>query len=552
MNGVIYCRVSSKEQIQGTSLRSQELACREYAQSHKIKVLKTFIDEGESAKFADRTQLVELLDFCRGQKGKVGVLLVWKLDRFARNVTDHFNVKATLMKYGVRIMSVTEPIDSNPEGKLMETILAGFAQFDNDIRAVRTVQGMRRKLQEGIFPWRPPLGYAPPSRNSEKKTEPDRPVQPVFGLLQKAWQELATGAYTKAEIGRLLASWGVVSDKGRPLAPETLDHIFRNPYYAGILVDPWSADEYEGKHVAMVSRVKFGRVQQILERRNRSVPHRKVRPEFPLRGTVRCPSCQHYLTGSFSRGRSKHYPYYRCANKACQKRDKSYATSVVLAEYLTFLADAAPDPSYVSKLGNYVLQTADDLERTHKAKRDRLRGGLRKLDSELQELIHLRTKHVITDEELLIQKRLLAKRRQRLEATEWSDEAISVKVVEAGIQEITGPVSQLPETWQKLSDESRVRFHRVLLPAGFVHGKIGTSDRALFLTAADTLAAQNSYLVPLVGNFWNRIVREILEFAAILKSSKKLASQNRGKNSRFQTSPKNNPHGKESNRSDDL
>jgi site-specific DNA recombinase len=135
VNGVIYCRVSSKEQIEGTSLESQEIACKEYARTQNIRVLKTFIERGESAKAADRTQLIELIDFCRTSKDKVHTLLVWKLDRFARNVSDHFNIKATLLKYGVRVVSVTEPIDTNPEGKLMETILAGFAQFDNDIRA---------------------------------------------------------------------------------------------------------------------------------------------------------------------------------------------------------------------------------------------------------------------------------------------------------------------------------------------------------------------------------------------------------------------------------
>src|SRR5881409_2076397 len=214
MNGVIYCRVSSKEQIEGTSLESQELACREYARLHNIKALKIFIERGESAKFADRTQLIELIDFCRQRKGAVEVLLVWKVDRFARNVGDHFSVKATLMKYGVRIVSVTEPIDANPEGKLMETILAGFAQFDNDIRATRTVQGMKRKLQEGIFPWQPPLGYRSVTKKGDKKTDPDQPDQPLFGLLQKAWQEFSTGSYTKAEILRLMTSWGVMTSKG--------------------------------------------------------------------------------------------------------------------------------------------------------------------------------------------------------------------------------------------------------------------------------------------------------------------------------------------------
>src|SRR2546428_7784787 len=108
MNGVSYCRVSSKEQSEGTSLESQEVACREYARSHNIKVLKIFIERGESAKFADRTQLIELIDFCRQNKGAVQVLLVWKVDRFSRNVVDHFNIKASVMNYGVRVVFVTD------------------------------------------------------------------------------------------------------------------------------------------------------------------------------------------------------------------------------------------------------------------------------------------------------------------------------------------------------------------------------------------------------------------------------------------------------------
>src|SRR5713101_4669243 len=189
MNGVIYCRVSSKEQIEGTSLESQRLACEEYARSNNIGVLKVFIEQGESAKFADRTKLIELLDFCRENKGKVQILLVWKVDRFARNVNDHFNIKASLLKYDVRIVSVTEPIDAKPEGKLMETILAGFAQFDNDVRAARTVQGMHKKLEDGIFPWKAPLGYQSADRNGGKKIQPDVPDEPIFGLLKRAWKE---------------------------------------------------------------------------------------------------------------------------------------------------------------------------------------------------------------------------------------------------------------------------------------------------------------------------------------------------------------------------
>jgi DNA invertase Pin-like site-specific DNA recombinase len=82
--------------MEGTSLESQQAACSEYTKTKNIDILKVFIEQGESAKFADRTQLLELIEFCRKNKGSVDALLVWKVDRFARNVADHFSVKSTL------------------------------------------------------------------------------------------------------------------------------------------------------------------------------------------------------------------------------------------------------------------------------------------------------------------------------------------------------------------------------------------------------------------------------------------------------------------------
>src|ERR1700728_3382923 len=101
MNAVIYCRVSSKEQVDGTSLESQQLACREYADRNQLTVACVFIERGESAKFADRPQLLEMLAFCAKRENGVEQLLVWKVDRLARNVGDHFNIKAGLMKQGI-------------------------------------------------------------------------------------------------------------------------------------------------------------------------------------------------------------------------------------------------------------------------------------------------------------------------------------------------------------------------------------------------------------------------------------------------------------------
>jgi DNA invertase Pin-like site-specific DNA recombinase len=508
VNGIIYCRVSSKDQIEGTSLESQELACLEYARSKNIGILEIFIEQGESAKFADRTQLLELIDFCRENKGKVEALLVWKVDRFARNVQDHFNIKATLMKYGVRIVSVTEPIDTNPEGKLMETILAGFAQFDNDIRAMRTLQGMRRKLQEGLFPWKAPKGYVSVTKG-EKKSRPDQPDQPLFGILQRAWQALLTGAYTKAEIRRLLGTWGVM------LSAQSADNLFSNPYYAGVLLDRWSGEECPGLHMPMVTREEFARVQQILRRRARSVPHQRARPEFPLRGLVRCAACRRYLTGSSARGRSRRYPYYHCHNRTCDAYGRNYATEDLHAGFRSFLAGIAPKREVTSKLGAVLVQMAEERRAFAQTKEARRRAELERVNRQLQELIRMKTDGLITDDEFRAHRAVLADRRLAVESKSVIP-AVSGEEVRRRLNEIVEPLAEIDELWGALSYPARRRFEQLLLPVGFVNGEIRTAELGLLFTTFRDFSRENSNGVPLVGKCWNRIWAEIKAFCEIL------------------------------------
>jgi site-specific DNA recombinase len=414
MNTIIYCRVSSKEQIEGTSLESQEAACRDYAESKGMRVLRVFVEQGESAKFADRTELLELIDFCKEHKGRVQALLVWKIDRFARNTGDHFNIKAILLKYGVRVVSVTEPIDENPEGKLLETILAGFAQFDNDVRAMRTVQGMRRRIHEGILPWGPPYGYKSPFLNGEKKNLPDVPDQPAFDLLQRAWKLFATGAYTQAEIGRVMESWGLASAHGGSFSPQSLYQLFTNPYYKGILIDPWDGQECDGKHAPMVTKEEFALVQEVIARRNRSVTHQKDRPEFPLRGFARCDSCLHPVTGAFSRGRSRSYPYYVCQRASCSKYGKSHSARYVHEDFERFLDSVAPQPALLERIGDYLVEEVKEYQTELEARSNNRKVRAEQLNRELQELIRMRAQALITDQEFLRQRKLLGDQRDGL------------------------------------------------------------------------------------------------------------------------------------------
>lgn len=519
MNGVIYCRVSSKEQIAGTSLESQESACRDYAKAKNINVLRVFVEQGESAKFADRTQLVELIDFCRANKGDVQVLIVWKVDRFARNVGDHFSVKATLAKHGVGIASVTEPIDANPEGKLMETILAGFAQFDNDIRATRTVQGMRRKIKDGILPWGPPMGYVSAQEHGEKKILPDKADPRTFALLQKAWREYATGAYTRAEIGRRMTAWGLATVHGGAFGPQTLYQLFTNPYYAGILVDPWDGSEHDAKHVPMVSRAEFARVQEVIHRRNKRVMHQKAHPEFPLRGLVRCDECLRYMTGCLSKGRSRRYAYYHCRNKSCDHRSRSFAASALHDDFAAFLDQIAPQPELVPVMEEKIVRTvqADAAARESRNKRQRERVG--GLDRELHELVRMRTQHLITDQEFTAQRKIMVGQRNAVEARDTSG-AVSVTEIRQDLRKILAPLGQLKATWESLAPAARIRFERWLLPAGFVNGRIQTAELGLFLRSLGGFAMMNSVGVPpggvLSNHFDPNIIGEIRALRDIL------------------------------------
>jgi len=138
---VIYVRVSTKEQTENLSLPTQLRACEEYCRRQGFEVLERFHEEGESAKSTDRSQLQNLLTFCRLNKGRVHFVVVFNLTRVARDKYDHFALGSHLQSLGISLRSATEPIDDTSTGKLMEGVLAAFAQFDNDVRSDRTRAG---------------------------------------------------------------------------------------------------------------------------------------------------------------------------------------------------------------------------------------------------------------------------------------------------------------------------------------------------------------------------------------------------------------------------
>jgi hypothetical protein len=221
----------------------------------------------------------------------------------------------TLHGLGISLRSVTEPIDDTSTGKLLEGVLASFAQFDNDERSERAKAGMRAALERGRWTFLAPLGYENSRARAGASLEPDRERAP---LVRQAFEDFATGKYTKLQILERLTAAGFRNRKGQPPQPQTVVNMLRNPaYIARIEVrrgDDRGGVSVAGDFTALVSEETFYRVQAILDGRVVVAgPRPRNNPDFPLRGFVQCESCRRPLTGSWSKGRAgTHYAYYHC------------------------------------------------------------------------------------------------------------------------------------------------------------------------------------------------------------------------------------------------
>ena len=319
---IIYTRVSSEKQIDNTSLKQQEEICRDYCLLNDYEIVKIFVEKGESAKYLDRTELQKALLFCGTKKNAVDFFLVYKFDRFSRDVKNHITIKAILSKYNVSLISATEKVEDTPAGRFLETVLAGSAQFENELRTERAVNGMKGKLSKGYWIYQAPFGYLK-DMTSNQKPKPIIPHPEYFKPLQKAWQMYATGKFAMREIMEFLNREGVRTATGREIGERALSKFFRRQFYKGTIYSDSFGISVNGLHEPMIDEVTFQKVQDILrvnEERVDRTGKLDTNEDFLLSKILYCNSCGHMLTGCYSKGKRKYYGYYQCGNNKCQKR----------------------------------------------------------------------------------------------------------------------------------------------------------------------------------------------------------------------------------------
>ncbi len=311
---VLYLRVSTEEQVDNFSLSTQEDICRKEAEKRGYQVTEVFREEGRSAKsIIGRPVLIQLLEYCRKHKHAVQAVFVYRLDRVSRITADYLAIRKKLTENGVTILSATEPTGDSPTEKLVETILAGFAQLDNDIRSERSRNGLKARFLSGmIVSGQAPLGYSVQSGFAVKSKE-------SWDLMKKAWDLMVTGTKSLQEVADAMNSWGMKERRGKRefiIRAQRVNVLFRNKFYMGILASKTYLEEIKGQHVPMITEEQFYRVQAILDGRNPNklalARRNHSNPDFPLRRVVRCGKCGMGMTGGWSKGRNARYAYYRC------------------------------------------------------------------------------------------------------------------------------------------------------------------------------------------------------------------------------------------------
>ena len=139
MKAVIYARYSCDHQRE-ESIEGQLRECKAFADRKGYTVVDSYIDRAMSAKTDNRPQFQQMIH--DSSKGLFDYVIVWKLDRFARNRYDSAHYKAQLRKNGVKVISATEVISEGAEGIILESVLEGFAEYYSAELSEKVIRGM--------------------------------------------------------------------------------------------------------------------------------------------------------------------------------------------------------------------------------------------------------------------------------------------------------------------------------------------------------------------------------------------------------------------------
>lgn len=324
---VSYSRFSSDNQ-DIKSADDQDSENTAYANNHNMKIIKYFRDEAKSGrKTVSRDGFFDMLHFCKeynkSNVKKIRYVLVWKFNRFARNEYDSPFYKNELKKIGIRVISITQPIEDSPEGHLLEGILEHIDAYysenlSSDVRRGLKGNAMEQKFNGGI----PPLGYDVIDRKYVINEKEAKIVKKIFDMYISGQGLL--------DIAATLNDLGYNTKRGNSFGKNSIYEILSNERYIGTYV--YNKAYRHNRHTkredtiviedaipAIIAKEDFEKVKEIRKSHNKTGGMYSAKTTYLLSGLIVCSKCGANYTGRTStkkkNGKTYKTGYYICGNR---------------------------------------------------------------------------------------------------------------------------------------------------------------------------------------------------------------------------------------------
>lgn len=286
-NVVFYGRFSSKKQNE-TSTEAQRKVCEEFAERNGYNIIGEYIDEGISGKSDDRPEFLRMIE--DSSKGKFTKIIVYQLDRFARNRYDSANYKNKLKKNGVKVLSAKENISDDASGVLIESVLEGMAEYYSVELSQKVKRNMYLDASKGFFSGGVPLlGYKLQEVDcgtyKKKKLVIDEETAPI---VQKIF-EMKSVDTSNVEIIDFLNKNGYKNGRNKPFNKNSLQNLFKNKKYIG--TNTFGEKEFPNVIEPIIDISTFNKVQEIIAKYKHAPGIRKTEERYLLTGKIFCGKC---------------------------------------------------------------------------------------------------------------------------------------------------------------------------------------------------------------------------------------------------------------------
>ena len=275
-NAVIYARYSPGSKQNYQSIEGQLKECYAFAERSDLRVVREYIDEHLTGTNDKRTQFLQMIEDSK-RKG-FQYIIVYQLDRFARNRYDSATYKAKLKKSGVRVLSAKENITDDASGILIEGVLESMAEYYSAELSQKVKRGIAITASKcKFFGGGIPLGY---KVDEEKRFIINEETAPI---VKQMFEMLANG-YNYAEIARYMNERGIPTSRGGKWNKNSFHSIFANRRYLGKYI--FQGKEIDGGMPRIIDDELFDEVQRVLEKYAQAPSRGKALEEYLLSENV--------------------------------------------------------------------------------------------------------------------------------------------------------------------------------------------------------------------------------------------------------------------------